>query len=244
MVRLERHRREWDELARLDSLRAICRREAEWELPEFLETGEHDVERMLRVGADVRLPQRNERALDFGCGVGRLARALASRFGHVDGVDISEEMIRRARELNRDRPRLTFTTSAEVPFADETFDFVCSLLVLQHLPSRELALHYVREFVRVLRQGGLAVFQVPTALPPSARRQLRRRAYALLRAARVPERWLYERANLNPIRTLDVAHETIKEAVADAGGKILRRTEDDAATMGIESHHYYVGRRD
>ena len=45
-------------------------------------------------------------------------------------------------------------------FDDESFDFVYSTIVLQHMPP-EFALGYLREFARVLRPGGLAVFTLP-----------------------------------------------------------------------------------
>ena len=51
----------------------------------------------------------------------------------------------------------------------QAFDFVCSLLVLQH-NSSEYAQRYIAEFVRVLNPGGLLVFQVPSGLRPQALR--------------------------------------------------------------------------
>ena len=45
-------------------------------------------------------------------------------------------------------------------FADASFDFVYSTIVLQHVPPA-LAIGYVDEFARVLRPGGLAVFTLP-----------------------------------------------------------------------------------
>jgi SAM-dependent methyltransferase len=68
-------------------------------------------------------------ALDFGCGVGRLTRALVKRVDHVVGVDAAESMLRIARE---NVPNATFSTA--IP--DERFDLIVSLLVFQHIPIR------------------------------------------------------------------------------------------------------------
>jgi tRNA/tmRNA/rRNA uracil-C5-methylase (TrmA/RlmC/RlmD family) len=53
-----------------------------------------------------RLPER-ESALDLGCGVGRFSRAFARRFRDVLGVDVSTEMVKKARELHPRRPMQT-----------------------------------------------------------------------------------------------------------------------------------------
>jgi ubiquinone/menaquinone biosynthesis C-methylase UbiE len=55
-------------------------------------------------------------------------------------------------------------------FADGRFDFIYSNLVLQHMESR-YAKNYLREFVRLLAPGGVAVFQIPAKMiktPPPA----------------------------------------------------------------------------
>jgi SAM-dependent methyltransferase len=52
-------------------------------------------------------------------------------------------------------------------FGDDTFDFVFSQLVLQHV-APEYSLRYVREFIRVLAPDGLIVFQVPSEQVPVA----------------------------------------------------------------------------
>lgn len=46
------------------------------------------------------LLSRHQRALDFGCGVGRLTQALGARFDEVVGIDISSSKVKLAEELN------------------------------------------------------------------------------------------------------------------------------------------------
>ena len=114
-MKLERQRRDWEDLARFDALWAVLtdprRAGTGWELDEFFLTGEHDVERLLAVARELGRPHRWERALDFGCGVGRVTRALAARFERAHGLDISARMVEQARGLNADRPNCTFEVS-------------------------------------------------------------------------------------------------------------------------------------
>ncbi len=116
------------------------------------------------------------RALDFGCGAGRLTQALASRFAHADGVDIARSMIEAAEQLNH-CPNVDFhhNTAADLAlFGTDAFSFIYSSIVLQHMRSA-LALGYISDFVRVLSPGGILVFQVAErhiAGPHELRRRL------------------------------------------------------------------------
>src|SRR4051812_17697670 len=163
----------WDDLGGVDPLWAVLTREesrsGKWDVAEFFETGAREIDGLMQRAATFNLPTRRVSALDFGCGVGRLTRALASKFEHAVGIDVSTPMIEEARRLNGVAPgRMTFEVNA-VPdlrrFESGSFDVVYSRLVLQHVPSRDLVKRYIAEFVRVLAPGGLAAFQVPDHVP-------------------------------------------------------------------------------
>src|SRR5690349_13910252 len=101
---------------------------------------------------------RSMRALEIGCGPGRLLRPLSRHFGDIYGVDVSDEMIRLARERLRDisNAHVEATNGATLSqFADESLDFVYSYAVFQHIPSRDVVLSYMREARRVLKPGGI-----------------------------------------------------------------------------------------
>lgn len=107
--------------------------------------------------------RRSWRALEIGCGPGRLMKPLSRQFGEIHGVDVSDEMVRLARERLRDTPHahVHCNSGADLrQFADESFDFVYSYAVFQHIPSRELVFGYLVEAHRVLKTGGLLWFQV------------------------------------------------------------------------------------
>lgn len=162
---LERLRSDWDALAKRDALWAILTDGAKagggWDVAEFFETGEIEIATVMGYLDEVRcVPDAAGAALDFGCGVGRLTQAMARRFAASVGVDISEQMIRKAEELNQYEHCSYVTSAAEqLPFGDESFVFVYSNIVLQHMPRR-LAAGYLQEFVRVLEPGGVLVFGV------------------------------------------------------------------------------------
>jgi SAM-dependent methyltransferase len=130
-------------------------------LQDFLETG--------RRTADWALDWIGERAgrgrlVEIGCGLGRTSRAFAASFEQVDGVDVSETMISRARELDPP-PNLRLIVGSGRDLAeldDGAYDVVFSHLVFQHLPDEELVAGYLREVRRVLAAGGVALIQLDT----------------------------------------------------------------------------------
>jgi SAM-dependent methyltransferase len=181
-VDLDDLQRHWNEWGRRDPYYAIIsrpdRRGNQWNLDEFLATGVHEIDGVLAWLDELAVAYRTGRALDFGCGVGRLTQALASKFTQCDGVDIAPSMIELAREINRfgDRCRYHVNDRDDLAlFDDATFDFVYSDIVLQHI-APEYSARYVSEFTRILAPGGAVVFQLPshplaardgTARPPS-----------------------------------------------------------------------------
>jgi len=124
-------------------------------------TGDAEIETVMSHLAAIRCaPDPNGTALDFGCGVGRLTQALTRYFASCVGVDISEKMIQKAESLNRcTRCRYMVNSHARLPFANATFSFIYSNIVLQHV-SRRFSKGYLQEFVRVLAPGGVLVFGV------------------------------------------------------------------------------------
>ncbi len=139
-----------------------------WDPEAFLATGEAEIAATLRRANELGVaPRTRSRALDFGCGVGRLTQALGRRFSSADGVDIARAMLREARRHDRTGGRCRFhlNTSGHLrQFEDGTFDFVYSNLVLQHMEPVD-ALRYIAEMGRILAPGGLLVFLVPRAVP-------------------------------------------------------------------------------
>jgi SAM-dependent methyltransferase len=215
---------EWEELARLDPLWAVLserdRKSGRWSLAEFFATGEEEVERILALVARLGLPGRRDRALDFGCGVGRTTRALAARFEEVLALDISPTMIEQARRINAGLRNVSFVVASLDEVERSSYDLVWSLLVLQHLTVAE-AESAVESLTSLLRPGGAAVFQLPYAARPLHRLQLSRRSYRILRSAGVSATTIHRRTPLTPMRMSVVPHGRVAAAVDRGGGRVV-----------------------
>ena len=113
-------------------------------------------------------PTAERRALEIGCGPGRLMLPMSRYFSEIHGVDISNEMLAMARQRLRDLPNahIHATTGSDLNMlADNYFDFVYSYTVFQHIPSPEIVLNYLREAQRVLKPGGILCCQLRGAPP-------------------------------------------------------------------------------
>lgn len=131
-----------------------------WGSEEFFAHGQAEIDDAMAWLEDHGIEGR-KRALDFGCGVGRLSQALAHYYKHVDGVDISPEMIRLARKHNRAKVNYHVNVNPDLTcFPTKSYDLVYTNIVLQHMPQ-ELAEGYIKEFIRLLNSQGAARFHIP-----------------------------------------------------------------------------------
>lgn len=100
-------------------------------------------------------------ALEIGCGIGRMMKPMAHYFAHVHGIDISANMIEHSCKYLENTPNATteLFDGFTFPLQDNSFDFVYSCLVFQHIPKKELMFRYLQESHRVLVSGGIARIQ-------------------------------------------------------------------------------------
>jgi ubiquinone/menaquinone biosynthesis C-methylase UbiE len=163
---LELMRRDWDQRARENARHYVDTSRDDWTDETFFASGERNVSEEILTDT-INIYQGRDpaamRVLEIGCGAGRLTRALSKIFGEVHAVDVSGEMVARAREALADRPNVHFYQNngcdlAVVP--PLVFDFAYTSHVFQHIPSREAIEKYVSEVYRLLRPGALFKFQV------------------------------------------------------------------------------------
>jgi SAM-dependent methyltransferase len=111
----------------------------------------------------LRADPRGGTCVEVGCGPGRMTAALAERFDRVVAVDVSPEMLSRARgAVERDNVEFRLVAGERLDtLEDARADVLICYLVLQHLPSRRHVLGYLREFARVLAPAGEAFVQLP-----------------------------------------------------------------------------------
>jgi SAM-dependent methyltransferase len=165
---LDRMRADWNQRAGEDAYYYVAFGRREQDDEEFFSTGKEIV---VALEMDLKRLRGRDAALEIGCGPGRLMRPLSRHFGEIHGVDVSDEMIRMARERLRNTPNAHphHSSGSDLAlFPDGKFDYVYSYAVFQHIPSREVVLQYLREARRVLKTGGVLRCQI-NGLPPHAR---------------------------------------------------------------------------
>ena len=111
-----------------------------------------------------------ERVLDLGCGAGTdtlVAAQMVGRAGHVTGLDMTPEMLSRARsaaeELSLENVTVVEADAERLPFADASFDVVISNGVIDLIPDKDAVFS---ELFRVLVPGGRIQFADVTIQRP------------------------------------------------------------------------------
>jgi cyclopropane fatty-acyl-phospholipid synthase-like methyltransferase len=156
-------------------------------------------------------------ALDIGCGLGRVVEELSPKFRSVVGLDLSEEMLRRARDT-ASASNITLVLIDGVDLScvrAESIDLAVSFAVFTHLPSSRWTRTYIREIARVLRPGGQTAFHVNSS-SGSSWWAMRRGAKAIIGpVADRRRRWnrSFQGSAMSPSK--------LRRCVADAGLQML-----------------------
>ena len=244
---LDSTRSNWDQLGHEAPLWAILSNPDsksgmyEWDTDTFFSTGESDIKKLMDEieARSISIKRRN--ALDFGCGVGRLTRALSHHFDNVIGIDVAPSMINLAQEMNTENGRCEFIANDRPDLqcvADNSIDLVYSVGTLQHIPP-DVACCYIREFLRIVHPEGLVVFELlggkdwtPYGVayrlfPNQALNHVRRLRY---RTSAVIELYGVPPCNVRGI-------------VVSEGGELIDVDRDPSAIKGWINYVYYIKRR-
>jgi SAM-dependent methyltransferase len=248
-----RHASAWEDWGQLDPLWSNLTEPGlegrRWDLGEFWKVGEREIAGVMRTAERHGLPKRREEALDFGCGAGRLTRALTAYFERSTGVDGAESMVRLAAQLNDGLPcRFIHARDTDLArFPARTMDLVYSSFVLQHLPSKEAARRAIEGLAALVRPSGLFAFQLPTDVPSTSLRDrlaLRTRAFSVLRALGVPPAVLFERMRLRPaMHMLAISTEDVLTGLRSCGFGVLE-VKNESLPGGVQSATYFAAPTD
>jgi SAM-dependent methyltransferase len=216
------------------------RKHNRWDPADFFETGRVEIQEVMQYCDALGLEIRRERALDFGCAVGRLTQPLCEYFQDVVGVDIAASFLDCARQYNRygERCRYLHNTRNDLALLEsESLDFIYTRITLQHMPA-VYSVRYIAEFFRLLRPGGVAVFQVPSGWTPfdgSAAWILRRLRWLFIAPCkRAGKRLLGQPV----IGMYPVARRDVEAIVRSNGARMVDVIENDASGKGWVSLRY------
>jgi SAM-dependent methyltransferase len=244
-MELKRLRRTWEELARRDAFWAVLtqaeHKDHKWNPEQFFQTGADEIVALMAELERLHLSVRHGDALDFGCGVGRLSQALADHFERVTGVDIAPTMLDLALQHNAhgDKCRFVLNDSDNLQvLASNSFDLVYSRLVLQHMPPAVSAA-YLPELVRVLRPGGVLVFQLPSDQePPVSGGWLKRRVP--LSMVRTYRRLRQRLRTVPRMEENGIARDTVVGLLERSGGTVTHVASDRGHGAATEGFKYFV----
>ena len=227
----------WNSLAETDPLWAVLTESGKsknrWSRDEFFATGVHEIDTLMATIQTLPVHLSYGRALDFGCGVGRLSQALANYFDKVVGVDIAPAMIKQADEFNQKGTHCTYRvneTNDLAQFEDASFDLVHSHITLQHMEPH-YAKNYIKEFLRVLKRDGLLVFQIPSEPANTLK------GYII----RVTPRKL-----LNKYRKMEmhgIQRKQMQHFLEQQGANVIHMQKETGAGSGWNSYRYFVTKK-
>lgn len=109
---------------------------------------------------EIGLLKEDIKILEVGCGAGRLTNYLTQRGFNIIGFDISKSLIEEGNIRYPDAVKF-LASGDSMPFSNSTFDVVLSFDVLEHIPDVN---EHILEVRRVLKKGGLYLFQTPNKL--------------------------------------------------------------------------------
>jgi len=123
-----------------------------------------DTPEVLKEKVEFAKPQSTDLALDIACGPGAFALGVAPRVHFAWGVDLTPEMLRRARAYQAEKQIMNAaflrSDAEQLPFPASTFDLVSCQCSFHHMPKPQLVL---REMVRVAKPEGRLLIIDPLA---------------------------------------------------------------------------------
>ncbi len=218
----------YEDYGKTDPLYAVLSRKDakhnKWDVDEFFASGREEIADAMKNLAKLGVEVNKGKAMDFGCGVGRLTQALCGEFGETLGVDISYSMIENAEKHNKFGARCEYrvnTTDDLSQLDDASFDFIYSNISLQHSPP-EASSQYIAEFFRILQPAGVALFQIPSG-PRHDPGSLGAKIYSIKRG---PLRRFWKRIRGMPTVEIHYLNQSlVEEIIRASGGRLIDATQ-------------------
>jgi len=233
--------REWDRLGKMDPFWASLTtpgKEHSWNETDFIETGKKEIAEVLECLESENIEFSRSRALDFGCGPGRLSLAMSDYFSEVVGVDVAKSMVNIANSLLHEKNNVRYVLNQKEwlsIFGNEEFSFVYSNHVLQHIPLG-FSLKYIKEFHRILEKGGVAAFFLPVGRRKSVKNFIRNLLPSILEPMIYKLRFgSLPRMEMNGVKT-----KQITKVASEVGFEILAVRKNDNPAQRWENCFYVL----
>jgi SAM-dependent methyltransferase len=165
----KRMQEDWDNRAKRNAYHYIDIGQKQWTDQEFLQAGFKTVRDYLApfILEEMEYDLESGTILEVGVGAGRLLWWTRDFAEKAIGVDVSTEMLAKAKKLLRSDPgdlrvlQLLKNNGEDLSIVDTaTINIVYSWTVLQHIPDTAIQLNYIKEMGRVLKSGGLFILQL------------------------------------------------------------------------------------
>lgn len=232
----------WHKLGEDDPYWAVLsdpsKRGNKWNKDEFFLNGKKGVDAVIKEIEIKNFRIKKKKALDFGCGIGRLTRTLSFHFDEVIGVDIAPSMIGHARKLNSDFANCEFVVNANDDLAfidDNSIDLIYSSITLLHIPPT-ITLNYLKEFIRVIEPNGVCVCQIPYGKDWT----LKGIAFKFMTPSLFSyfHRLRYKSEVGMEVHT--IPYKKVKMSIENSGGRIDSIVEDKSAGEGWDCFKYFI----
>jgi ubiquinone/menaquinone biosynthesis C-methylase UbiE len=235
----------WDELAQVDPMWAILAQKGKenrrWNSEEFFLTGEKTlksiIEKIYHQGISIKFG----RALDFGCGIGRISFVLSKYFNEVYALDISKEMLKIAENIKVEwkvnNVNFFHFGGDVLHFDSGYFDFVICILVLQHIPQVLTIKKLLKELLRV--NGGIAVIQIPNYIRiiNSLKLSFKRYLYYLFRILGTNPATLLK-MKLYPVVMNYISEDEVKKIIVESNSKVILC--ERSIENGVDNRTYFI----
>ena len=238
----------WNLLGKEDPMWAILvspdKKGNKWKPDEFFASGRAEINELMESLRKLDVKLNKSKALDFGCGIGRLTQALALHFEESIGVDIAKSMIDAANKFNQFGERCQYFLNTHdnlALFPNDNFDLIYTNIVLQHMEP-VYSKKYISEFIRILKPDGVLVFQIPSEQKEIKEAGLRKIVKAVLPAFVVDLirkiRYIGEpKMEMHP-----VSQNEIKEFLKQQKARLIHIEPFESAGDSWNSYRYYVGK--
>jgi ubiquinone/menaquinone biosynthesis C-methylase UbiE len=234
-------------LAELDPYWAVAStpdsRFGNWDKAAFFKAGEVKIDSTMKLAEPFGVPKQRQTVLDFGCGLGRMVPGFKKYFEQYVGVDISSKMLDQAKTIYADSKNIDFVLNEKNDLSfleNNSIDMVYCNHVLQHNPDPVVRKNYIREFMRILRPGGLVVLHIPTKIAWWRSVQLGRRIYTFLRFIRLSKNFIYNILKLQPISMSATSDSDIREIIKVANCRVETAIPQSPTPLGLQSLTYYI----